>query len=486
MKLSDILSGVAVKRMNADADACVKDVVNNSDKADENTVFCAYKGEADNGEDHIKEAKERGCKIVVCESSFDGDGFITVDNAKKAYAYMCAHVNGDPQKKLRLAAVTGTNGKTTVTSMLYHILSKIHGKNAVSLIGGVKNVICGKEIKATQTTPDPSELYRLLSDSVSGSAEFAVMEASSHALDYEKLSPCLFEAGAMTNLTEDHLDHHGNMDSYFASKQKLIPLCKNFISNGDDFYTSQLYCPHFSLYDAEFTAKIKMLDKNGCVFDYYGSKKAECKIKVCGKFNVYNALTALSMADIMGEDAGCAAEALCDFSGASGRFEIHKCVSGADVIIDYAHTPDALENVLMTARGLCRNRLICVFGCGGDRDRGKRRIMGAVSSRLSDLTVLTADNSRSEETSDIINDILSGVDKHKRYTVIPDRKEAIIYALSYAKEGDMVILAGKGHEDYEIDKNGKHPFSEINIINDYNSGGYKNGSYGGKRSGNTL
>ncbi len=485
MKLGDILSGVSVRRISADMNADVKDVVNRSDIADINAVFCAYKGEHDNGEDHIKEALDRGCGYIICENK-SGAGFITVDNAKKAYAEMCAKINGDPQNKLKLFAVTGTNGKTTVTSMIHHILSKLHGANSASLIGGVKNVICGKERKAYQTTPDPHELYGLLADSVKGGAKYAVLEASSHALDYDKLSPCTFEVGAMTNLTEDHLDHHGSMDAYFKSKRKLIPLCKSFVSNADDFYTSQLDCPHFSLYEGDFTAKIKMLGKNGSVFEYGGFDKAECKLRVCGKFNVYNALAALCMAEISKENIRTAAEALSDFEGAPGRFEMHKSKSGADIIIDYAHTPDALENVLMTARGLTKNRLICVFGCGGDRDKGKRRVMGAVSSRLADLTVITSDNSRSEDPEDIINDILSGVDKHSKYTVIQNRKEAVLYALERAKDGDTVLLCGKGHEDYEIDKNGKHPFSEAEIINDYNSGGYENGYNDIKRSGDTL
>lgn len=472
-------------RAGADVNAVVKDVVNRSDIADINTVFCAYKGEHDNGEDHIKEAFERGCKIIICENK-RGDGIITVENAKKAYAQMCAKINGDPQKKLRLAAVTGTNGKTTVTSMLHHILTANHGKSSASLIGGVKNVICGEASAAYQTTPDPGQLYRLLAGSVKGGAEYAVLEASSHALDYEKLSPCTFEVGAMTNLTEDHLDHHGSMESYFESKQKLIPLCKNFVSNADDFYTGKLNCPHFSLYEGEFTAKIKMLSRTGSVFEYTGCKSTECKISVCGKFNVYNAAAALCMAEIMGEDAEDAAAALSNFHGAPGRFEMHKCKTGADVIIDYAHTPDALENALLTARGFTKNRLICLFGCGGDRDRGKRGIMGAVSTRLADLCVITADNSRSEDTAAIISDILKGVDKTAKYKVIPDRKEAIRYALSCTKEGDVVLLAGKGHENYEIDKNGKHPFSESEIINEFNGGGYSNGNNDCKRSGSTL
>ena len=471
--------------MTADADADVKDVVNNSQKADKNTLFCAYKGERDDGENHIKEALSDGCKFVLCEHKPDIDcGYIIVSDAREAYAKACANINGNPQRKLILSAVTGTNGKTTTTTMLYHILSAVHGKAA--LIGGVKNVVCGKEYKATQTTPDPSLLYKLLEQAVSGGAEYAVIEASSHALDYKKLTPCKFKAGAFTNLTEDHLDHHVTMDAYFESKLKLVPLCEKFVSNGDDVYGKKIDCPHFSLYDGDFTANIKRLDENGAEFTYNGIKSAECRINVPGKFNVYNALTALCTAELLGEDISDASEALKMFKGVRGRFEAYKSKYGADIIIDYAHTPDALKNALISCRAICKGRLICVFGCGGDRDRGKRKIMGAVSSEYADLTVITADNSRSENTADIISDILKGVDKTKGYTVIIIRREAIIHALDTAKQGDTVLLAGKGHEDYEIDKDGAHPFSEAEIINEFNCGGYVNGDNDGKRSCDTL
>ena len=469
----------------ADTDADVKDVVNNSQKADKNTLFCAYKGECESGEDHIKEALANGCKIVLCERRPEIKcGYILVRDAREAYAYACASLNKDPQKKLRLAAVTGTNGKTTTSTMLYHILSSLHGKAA--LIGGVNNIVCGKEYRSTQTTPDPSVIYKILSDAASEGAGYAVIEASSHALEYKKLTPCRFEIGAFTNLTEDHLDYHGTMDDYFEAKLKLIPLCEKFVSNGDDVYTKRINCPHFSLYDGEFTAKIKRLDRYGAEFTYDGQKSAECVIHLPGKFNVYNALTALCTAELMGEDVSDAAEALGSFKGVKGRFELHKSKYGADIIIDYAHTPDALQNALISARAICGGRLICVFGCGGDRDKGKRRLMGAVSSDLSDLTVITEDNSRSENAADIIADILKGVDKSAKYTVIKDRREAILFALGTAKQGDTVLLAGKGHEDYEINKDGTHPFSECGIINEFNCGGYVDGDHDGKRGGNSL
>lgn len=476
MILRDILYGIPVLETNAEPDADVKDVVNNSDKTTPGALFCAYRGEHKNGEEYIKDALDRKGIIVSEHKPECGCKYITVPDAKAAYAELCANLYDAPQKKLRLFAVTGTNGKTTTTSMLYHVITKIKGEKSAVLIGGVGNIVSGVSHRSTQTTPDPHELYRYLSEGVRSGADYGVLEASSHALDYKKLVPCRFDAGAMTNLTEDHLDYHKTLDNYFNSKKQLIPLCDKFVSNGDDVYTKRIDCPHFSLYDGDFTAKITRLDKNGAEFVYHGMKSAVCKIGVCGKFNVYNALTALCLAELAGFDAKDASSALSSFDAVAGRFEMHRSKNGADIIIDYAHTPDALENALIACRQICRGRLICVFGCGGDRDRNKRRLMGAVSSRLADFTVITADNSRSEDTADIIRDILKGVDKNAVYTTEENRKNAIIKALLTAKEGDTVLLAGKGHEDYEIDKNGAHPFSEARIINDFNCGGDRNGN----------
>ncbi|MBO4423738.1 MAG: UDP-N-acetylmuramoyl-L-alanyl-D-glutamate--2,6-diaminopimelate ligase [Clostridia bacterium] len=472
MRLDDILYGTDVIAACADASADIKDVVNDSDKAAPHTVFCACRGERENGEDYIAQALQRRCAAVICEHAPAVPcAYVTVPDAREAYARACARINGDPQKKLRLFAVTGTNGKTTTTSMLHHILCRLYGKDSAALIGGVDNIVCGNRYRAEMTTPDPHELYAYLAQAVKGGARYGVIEASSHALDYKKLVPCRFDVGAMTNLTEDHLDHHKTMDEYFISKQKLIPLCGRFVSNEDDVYTRRIDCPHFSLYGAEFTAEIISLDKNGSVFRYHGMTDADCRISVCGKFNVYNALAALCMAELAGTDGKYAADALSDFQGVRGRFTVHELKNGADAVIDYAHTPDALENALLTARQLYKDRLISVFGCGGDRDRNKRAVMGAISSRIADLTVITEDNSRSEEPGAIIKDILKGVDKNSAYKVIEDRKSAILYALGIARGGDVVLLAGKGHEDYETDREGKRPFSEAEIIREFNNGG---------------
>ncbi len=474
-------------RRTAPPDADVKDVVNDSRKVTPGALFCACPGERENGAEYIKQAVSNGCAAVVCEKTpAIPCGYITVDNARRAYSKLCAAINGSPQNKLKLAAVTGTNGKTTTTSMIFHILSRIHGDKSAALIGGVKNVVGGISTKAIQTTPDPRELYKMLADAVNSGAGYGVIEASSHALDYEKLAPCTFEVGVMTNLTEDHLDYHGCMENYFRTKCRLVGMCRRFVSNNDDVFTKRVNCPHFSLYDGDYTAKIISLDKNGSVFEYRGEKNAVCRIPVTGRFNVYNALAALCAVELMGEDAGDAAEALSDFEGAPGRFERYKLKNGAEAVIDYAHTPDALENALSAARSICGGRLICVFGCGGDRDRGKRRMMGAVSSANADLTVITSDNSRSERAEDIIKEILHGVDKSSKYTVIQSRRDAILYALGAAGENDVVLLAGKGHEDTETDRYGTRPFSEAEIIKEFNDGGSAYGNNDVKGSGGAL
>ena len=473
MKLKQLLYGVKAAYINADPDSEVKDVVNHSDKAEKGTVFAALQGEREDGYGYIKNALDRGCGLILCDRTpYLPCGYIIADDAHEAYARMCAALRGDPQKKLKTFAVTGTNGKTTVTYMLRHIFGKACGDEKTALIGGVTDYICGCVTRSDMTTPDPHELYGLLADAVCAGAEYAFLEASSHSLDYGKLAPCRFEVGIFTNLTEDHLDHHVTMGAYFRSKKKLIPLCKTFIANNDNEYTKTLRCLKFSLYGGDFTASDVKLNADGSEFVYTGRKTARIKLTVPGEFNVYNALAAISAAELAGISPEISSAALASFKGAEGRFERVECVNKAAVIIDYAHTPDALMSVLKTARRLCPGgRLFCVFGCGGDRDRNKRPVMGRIASEYADICVITTDNSRSEDPSGIIGDILSGFECEKRYKVIQDRREAILYALQNAREGDAVLLCGKGHEKYEIRSDGKHPFSEKDIIKEFNRKG---------------
>ncbi|MBQ3870876.1 MAG: UDP-N-acetylmuramoyl-L-alanyl-D-glutamate--2,6-diaminopimelate ligase [Clostridia bacterium] len=470
MKLRQLLSGVETAYMNADPDAEVKDVVNHSDKAEKGTVFAALCGEREDGYGYIKKALERGCELILCDRMpYLPCGYIVAANAHKAYAHMCAALRCDPQSRLKMFAVTGTNGKTTVTHMLRHIFGKAYGDEKTALIGGVNDYICGSVRESDMTTPDPHELYRLLADAVCAGGEYAFLEASSHALDYEKLDPCRFEVGIFTNLTEDHLDHHGTMESYFESKQKLIPLCKTVLANNDNEYTKTLRCLKFSLYEGDFVASDVIPERDGSRFIY--NKNTEIILKTPGLFNVYNALCAVAAAELSGVAPEASASALLDFKGAEGRYERIACINGADVIIDYAHTPDALLSALCTAKRTCEGSLWCVFGCGGDRDPEKRPVMGRIASEYADCTVVTSDNSRSEDPLKIIESIMQGFDKEKRYAVIPDRREAILYALENTGKGDVVLLAGKGHEKYEIDSNGKRPFSEKDIIKEFNCKG---------------
>ena len=487
MTLSDILRGAGAREIRADAGIGIKDVVNDSELVTPGALFAACSGEHGDGADHIGRAVSLGCAAVICRKKPDvAVPYVISDDPRRTYAFACANFYGNPQEKLIMTAVTGTNGKSTVTSMLWHILRHIHGADAVCLIGGVSNIVRGIPKRADQTTPDPGKLYRILSEAAGGGASYAVTEASSHALDYEKLSPCRIRLGVMTNLTEDHLDHHKTIENYFESKKKLIPLCRDFISNGDDPFTKTLRCPHFSLYSGEYTAKISELTDRSVSFSYRGRGSAECTVPVLGKFNVYNALAALACAEILGEDARTAADGLSDFHGVPGRFRPYPLKNGAVAVIDYAHTPDALENALHEARRICKNRLICVFGCGGDRETGKRRLMGGIASRMADLCVITSDNSRSEDPGDIIAQILKGVDKSRPYTVIENRTEALKAALGCCKEDDVVLLAGKGHEDYEEDKNGKRPFSEESLIKEFNDGGNDDGDNDSGGGGGSL
>ncbi len=473
MKLKQLLSGVKTAYICADLNADVKDVVNHSDKAVKGTVFAALCGEREDGYGYIKNALERGCDIILCDRMpYLRCGYIAVEDAHEAYARMCAALRGDPQNRLRTYAVTGTNGKTTVTHMMCAVFGKAYGENKTALIGGVHNVVCGSVYVSDMTTPDPHELYGLLADAVCAGGEYAFLEASSHALDYGKLAPCRFEVGVFTNLTEDHLDHHVTMESYFESKKKLMPLCKTFIANNDDEYTKTLDCLKFSLHDGDFTATDTKLYNDGSEFTYNGIGKAKIRLGAPGLFNVYNALCAISAAELSGISPEISAAALAGFKGAEGRFERIACKNGAEVIIDYAHTPDALRSALKAARLFCRGgSLWCVFGCGGDRDRNKRPVMGRIASEYADYSVITSDNSRSEDPLAIIDCIMQGFDKEKRYAVILDRREAILFALHNSGEGDAVLLAGKGHEKYEIDSLGKHPFSEKEIIKEYNGKG---------------
>lgn len=391
---------------------------------------------------------------------------IRVPDVRYAYALACQRFYGEPSKKMKLIAVTGTNGKTTTSHAVAHILS--HAGHKTGIIGTVGNYINGKRLPASYTTPPPREMAKLLKEMNDAEAEFAVIEASSHALDQSRTGGLTFDVGIFTNLSRDHLDYHKTEESYAASKSKLFSSCRHSVINLDDAHAKDMaFCAAGDVYyvsakdkSADFFADdivCAMKRTDFSLSSYYG--KIDVKTSLTGDFNVYNVALAAAAARIAGVENNDIASALADFSAVEGRTQAYE-KNGVTAVIDFAHTPDALEKVILSLRPLTSGRIITVFGCGGNRDRGKRPIMGAIAEKYSDKVILTSDNPRNERPNDIINDIMSGISDPTKVEKIQNRADAIFHALNGAKRGDTVLIAGKGHEKYIEDEFGKSPFSD--------------------------
>ena len=444
-------------------------VTSRSSSIKEGYIFVCIDGLHTDGHIFACEAKRRGAALLVVERITDcviksGLPFIKTDNTRKALSLMCAKHVGNPERELKLIAVTGTNGKTSTCSILTEIYRKA-GINACSL----------GTLDGGLTTPDPEELFLLLRRMFDSGITTVVMEASSHALAFDKLYGVDFKGGIFTNLTPEHLDFHKDMDEYAKCKSKLFSNCAYGLYNADDGYVETVKRNNkgraytYSVGgNADFIASnVRYLGVDGFEYDLLTAKDTiKIKSRLSGGFNVYNTLAAASAAYIDGISTEDIEKGISSIDGVKGRLE-RLDVEGSDisVYIDYAHTPDALEKVLMCIRSFKSRdqKLTLVFGCGGDRDRSKRKVMGRIASSLADLVVVTADNSRSENTSDIINEILKGIDKERAYKVIEDRETAIAYAIEQCEKNGIVLLCGKGHENYEIGRFGKRYFSEREI-----------------------
>lgn len=451
-------------------------------------MFVCIRGTTADGHAYVKQALEQGAAAVVIEREvpvMKGSGaiFIRVPDTRKALARLCNAFWGHPARDMRLIAVTGTNGKTSVSTMLKAIFDA--AMIPCGLIGTM-GCVCRDHVlpmtssnpRANMTTPDPAELYHMLSVMRDEGVEVVVMETTSHALALHKLEPLYFDAAIFTNLTPEHLDFHGDMKHYFAAKASLFLKSSIAILNADDAATEKLIplCKGRVVRtttggrDAEYTATDVHFEGVGGVNYLLSSSRAKLKLQspIPGIFTLSNTLQAAACALEMGVGARIVREALQALPGVNGRLERVRIDVPVDfsVFIDYAHTPDALENLLRTARSFCREgqRVVLVFGCGGDRDRSKRPLMGAIASRMADMVYVTSDNSRSEDPDAIIEDILGGIDREKPYRVIRDRATAIETAIREARPGDVILLSGKGHEKYEIDAAGKHPFDEKAIV----------------------
>lgn len=462
--------------------ACFEDREISGISSDSRTVrqgelFVAIRGLHADGTCHLGEALARGAVFAVSERPLEGRNVLVVEDAREALARLFDAWYDHPSRTLHLIGITGTNGKTSTATMLYHILRQTG--HSCGLIGTVESrlddrvlVAPNDDKLANMTTPDPAQLYRLLAQMRDGGATYAVMEVTSHALALSKTAPLHFARGVFTNLTPDHLDFHGDMDAYFAEKCKLFTQCEGAViacySPYGQRLADSLDCPLWRVDEVSVREPVKK-GSEGVTFTLCppDAPPMQVYLPVPGDFSVENGALAAMTAMSLGLDANAVCGALSTFGGVRGRMErVDTGHRDFAVFLDYAHTPDALEKLLMTVRGfrLSGERITVLFGCGGDRDRSKRAQMGRIASRLSDFVILTSDNCRGERPEDILRDILKGVDKEKPHVVIPDREQAIRYAVKTARKGDILLLAGKGHESYEIRGRERLAFSERAIL----------------------
>lgn len=456
-------------------DTDIKGICIDSRKVCEGDVFICIPGAETDGHKFAKAAEEKGAAAIVAQKAVDvGIPVIMTENSAAETAKIASKFYGEPEKKLKLVGITGTNGKTTVSYLIKQILETAGKKVGVI---GTNDILVGDVpvgIKAsTPTTPNSLELHAIFAKMLEMGAEYVVMEVSSHALDLHRVDGLCYEVGVFTNLTQDHLDYHKTMDNYFAAKKKLYDISKTGIINADDEYGRKLLagimCKSMSVGtgNTDIKAENIKIDAMGVEFDMHTQNGIyPVQLGISGMFSVYNALCAAGAAYALGIDENTVSKGLKSASGVKGRLERVPTETDYSVIIDYAHTPDGLENVLNAVNSFKKGRCIAVFGCGGDRDSTKRPIMGEIGARLADLAVITSDNPRTEDPEKIIADIVSGI-KIGDFKVIVNRKEAIGYALSIAEKDDVVLLAGKGQETYQIIGKEKTHFDEREIVRDF-------------------
>lgn len=474
MKLKDLLSGVSVLESHADWNMEITGVAYDSRKVTKGNLFVAVTGFAADGNRFIPMAMEKGAAAVVTAKRPEGDvPYVLVDSDRLALALIGGNYYGHPADTMTMIGVTGTNGKTSSTLLLKHVLERTVGAR-VGLIGTMENRIGDEVLPTERTTPESFELQGLFARMRDAGCTHVVMEVSSHAIALERVGGIHFDVAAFTNLTEDHLDFHKTMENYCDTKAKLFSRCGKAVLNRDDPWfdriRAQTPCPVLTTsvkQPGDLRAEAPELLSDGVRFTAVaGGERARVTLPIPGGFTVYNALTVLGIAMELGIPLSDAAAALTSARGIRGRVEVVPTPGKPfTVLIDYAHTPDGLENVLTSVRGFCRGRLIAVFGCGGDRDPMKRPIMGRIGVTLADFAVITSDNPRSEEPVAIIDDILAGITPGMgEYTVIADRRKAIAYAMDIAQKEDIIVLAGKGHETYQEIRGVKHHMDEREIV----------------------
>ncbi|MBE6546860.1 MAG: UDP-N-acetylmuramoyl-L-alanyl-D-glutamate--2,6-diaminopimelate ligase [Ruminococcaceae bacterium] len=487
MKVSELFGKAGLSYPPETGDIEIDQIVTDSRRVQPGCLFLCIRGLHTDGHGYADDAIKAGAAVIVAEQVRDvcvggAAAYIMLENTRKAAALLYNALYGDPVSKLKIIGVTGTNGKTSVCVLLTELFRAagyrcgLVGTVCCQSADGVALSPQNADTLANMTTPDPEELYRMLAQMVRDGVEYVFMEVTSHALALSKVDAILFDTAVFTNLTRDHLDFHHTMEEYFLAKRRLFNICRRAVINRDDEAGERLLstvrCPavSVSLTEGDYCAlDIVKQGTGGSVFRFQApDEEIEIALPIPGEFSVMNALTAGAVAAEYGIPLALIRRTLEQTRGAEGRMERLLLAenAGLSVVIDYAHTPDALEKLLQSVRGFRRQgeRIVLLFGCGGDRDRDKRKQMGQIASQLADLVIVTSDNSRGEDPDGILTDILKGIDKERPYTVIRDRRLAIETAVLSAKPRDILVLAGKGHERYEIDRKGRHPFDEREIV----------------------
>ncbi|MCR5146570.1 MAG: UDP-N-acetylmuramoyl-L-alanyl-D-glutamate--2,6-diaminopimelate ligase [Clostridia bacterium] len=485
MELKNILSGLEGLKVKGDLTIDITNVDSDSRNIKKNGLFVAIKGFDVDGHDYIKEAIKKGAVAVI--ASIDADKkllkeimdkvtLILAPDTRLALAICACNFYDNPSRKFKLVGITGTKGKTTTSFMTKSILEKAGKK--VGLIGTIATYIGDKKLEdSDRTTPESIKLQELFSKMVKAKCEVVIMEVSSQSLKLNRVAGCDFDIGVFTNFSEDHISakEHPDMKDYFESKMKLFDMCKICYVNADDVQTSKIprLLPDKKVLTYGIDNYCNLLAKDitttNSTVDYkvkIGTRNERVKIDIPGRFTVYNSLAAIAIATTLGCEAEAIKEALIDLK-VPGRSELVENSKGLTIMIDYAHSPESLENILSATKAYTKGRLISLFGCGGDRDPGKRPLMGEISGKIADFTIITSDNPRTEDPEQIVKEIEKGMMKTKgKYICIVDRIEAIKYAIKMANKNDIIVLAGKGHEPYQEINHEKHPFDERIIVND--------------------
>jgi UDP-N-acetylmuramoyl-L-alanyl-D-glutamate--2,6-diaminopimelate ligase len=479
MELRKLISRAPLSRISSPgaptANPEIRDLAYDSRQVGPGTLFFAIEGEVTDGHRFIEQALERGAVAIASERDptpgFSGI-WVQLESIRPAMAELANEFFGNPSHELRLAGLTGTNGKTT-TAFLVHSILTLDGP--ALLAGTIKTLVGAREQESRHTTPEAIDIQRMLRAALDEGCRSGVMEVSSHALALARVYRCFFPVAVFTNLTQDHLDFHGSLEEYFKAKLSLFdqgynPGLEHALINADDAFGARISASSTRTYGLRSGLDIYPLERRTSLegtdltLSFFG-RRLRLKSSLVGGHNLYNLMAASGAASLLGAEDSRIQEGIATLRQVPGRFEKVDVEAGFSVIVDYAHTPDALENVLRLSREVSSGRVICVFGCGGDRDRKKRPLMGSIATNKADHVIVTSDNPRSEEPGAIIAEIVAGIGRAcDNYEVIEDRRQAIKRSLDIAKPGDLVLIAGKGHETYQIVKGVKSHFDDREVV----------------------